>query len=196
MNQSVLVPDHELLQRIGRGSYGEVWLARNVMGQGRAVKIIRRDAFDSSRPFEREFAAIRRYEPVSRQAEGLVNVLHVGRNDGEGVFYYVMELADAVEVENEETEEQKGYRPRTLSAEFDARPRLPVGECLDIALQAPTGIQRVSFLPMATDKRYRPEVLRRDDKRFDEVLAYLEWASADMPHRFQVEGDEVVVHTS
>ena len=27
------IPDHELLRRIGRGSYGEVWLARNVMGQ-------------------------------------------------------------------------------------------------------------------------------------------------------------------
>src|SRR5687767_13066952 len=118
MNQCVLVPDHELLQRIGRGSYGEVWLARNVMGQGRAVKIIRRDAFDSSRPFEREFAAIRRYEPVSRQADGLVNVLHVGRNDGEGVFYYVMELADAVEEAGKtegrtdsEAESSGDYRP-------------------------------------------------------------------------------------
>ncbi len=26
------VPDHTLIRPIGRGSYGEVWLARNVMG--------------------------------------------------------------------------------------------------------------------------------------------------------------------
>ena len=30
------VPDYELLRRIGSGSYGDVWLARNVLGQFRA----------------------------------------------------------------------------------------------------------------------------------------------------------------
>lgn len=29
------IPDHELLRCIGRGSYGEVWLARNVLGEQR-----------------------------------------------------------------------------------------------------------------------------------------------------------------
>jgi hypothetical protein len=27
------IPDHQLFRRIGRGAYGEVWLARNVMGR-------------------------------------------------------------------------------------------------------------------------------------------------------------------
>src|SRR5207237_7428736 len=89
------IPDHTLLRPIGRGAYGEVWLARNVMGTLRAVKIIWRRQFESDRPYEREFAGIQRYEPVSRSADGLVHVLHVGRNDPEGYFYYVMELADA-----------------------------------------------------------------------------------------------------
>ena len=31
------IPDHQLLRRIGGGSYGEVWLARSVMGTYRAV---------------------------------------------------------------------------------------------------------------------------------------------------------------
>src|SRR5262245_30058043 len=26
------IPDHELIQQIGAGAYGEVWLARNVIG--------------------------------------------------------------------------------------------------------------------------------------------------------------------
>jgi len=42
------IPDHEMLRRIGRGSYGEVWLARNVMGVYRAVKVIYRDRFEST----------------------------------------------------------------------------------------------------------------------------------------------------
>src|SRR4026209_3032301 len=50
------VPDHEILCRIGGGSYGEVWLARNVMGTYRAVKVVSRMKFDDERPFEREFA--------------------------------------------------------------------------------------------------------------------------------------------
>src|SRR3954470_24521358 len=96
MSSPPFIPDHTLLRPIGRGAYGEVWLARNVMGAPRAVKIIWRRSFESDRPYEREFAGIQRYEPVSRTADGLVHVLHVGRNDAEGYFYYVRELADPV----------------------------------------------------------------------------------------------------
>jgi hypothetical protein len=80
------IPDHVLLRSIGRGAYGEVWLARNVMGTPRAVKVIWRRQFESARPFEREFAGIQSYEPVSRSSGGLVHVLHVGRNDAEEFF--------------------------------------------------------------------------------------------------------------
>src|SRR5207302_4373411 len=88
------VPDHELLRCIGRGSYGEVWLARNVMGTYRAVKVVYRTTFDHDRPFEREFEGIQKFEPISRSHESQLDVLHVGRNEAAGYFYYVMELAD------------------------------------------------------------------------------------------------------
>src|SRR2546425_11519079 len=88
------VSDHELLRRIGGGSYGEVWLARSVMGTYRAVKIVYRANFKDERPFEREFAGIQKFEPISRSHEGLVDLLQVGRSEQEGYFYYVMELAD------------------------------------------------------------------------------------------------------
>jgi hypothetical protein len=71
------IPDHELLRRIGGGSYGEVWLARNALGAYRAVKIVRRESFDHDRPFEREFAGVQKFEPISRQHEGLVDLLQV-----------------------------------------------------------------------------------------------------------------------
>src|SRR5215208_4907334 len=91
-----IVPDHELVRCIGRGSYGEVWLARNVIGTWRAVKIVFRRSFDHDRPYEREFGGIRRFEPVSRSHQGFVDILQIGRNDDEGWFYYVMELADDI----------------------------------------------------------------------------------------------------
>jgi hypothetical protein len=60
------IPEHELLRRIGAGSYGEVWLACSVTGAHRAVKIIWRDRFESEVPFEREFEGVRQFEEVSR----------------------------------------------------------------------------------------------------------------------------------
>src|SRR5580765_8550330 len=90
------IPDHELLRRVGGGSYGEVWLARGITGRLRAVKVVLRSNFSSDRPYEREFRGIVQFEPISRSHPGVVNILHVGRDDVAGCFFYVMELADAV----------------------------------------------------------------------------------------------------
>src|SRR5262245_35163841 len=92
--ESPLVPDHELLRMIGKGSYGEVWLARNTLGTFRAVKIVHAKTFEQKRPFDREFNGVQKFEPVSRLHDGLMDVLQVGRNDAAGYFYCVMELAD------------------------------------------------------------------------------------------------------
>lgn len=131
MSAPPIIPDHTLLRVIGRGSYGEVWLARNVMGTLRAVKIVRRDAFDSDRPYLREFEGIRRCEPVSRAHDGLVDILHMGRNDAEGWFYYVMELADPTDPSD--PTEHSTYRPATLAARLAPGKMLDITECLRIA---------------------------------------------------------------
>lgn len=138
-NQRPQVPDHELLTRVGRGSYGEVWLARNVMGSFRAIKVVYRASFDSDRPYEREFSGLQKFEPVSRTHPGFVALLHMGRNAEAGYFYCVMELAD--DVAAGPAIEPANYRPRTLAAELAHRGRLPLQECLDlgIALAAALG---------------------------------------------------------
>ena len=133
-----LVPDHELLRVIGRGSYGEVWHARNVMGTPRAVKVIKRQDFDYARPFDREFEGIQRYEPVSRSHEGLVHALHVGHGKERDYFYYVMELADDAQSTGGQSFTPGGfspdYRPRTLRDEITRLGALPVSECIEIGL--------------------------------------------------------------
>src|SRR5437870_9992080 len=91
-SQFPVIPDHELLKKIGGGSYGEVWLAKSKLGTYRAVKIVYRKTFEDIRPFEREFKGIQKFEPISRSHEGLVDILQVGGT--EEYFYYIMELAD------------------------------------------------------------------------------------------------------
>src|SRR5438874_1366138 len=131
------IPDHELIRCIGRGSYGEVWLARNIMGTYRAVKIVYRRTFKDAHPFEREFNGIQKFEPVSRTHEGLVDILQIGRNDRDGYFYYVMELADdGSEIHNPQPEirDWESYAPKTIESEIKQRGRLPFEECLQLSL--------------------------------------------------------------
>jgi len=82
-----------------------------------------------------------------------------------------------------------------------AYPDMPYGKDCTMSLLAKAvvgkgGIAQVSFLPVKINAQYQPEVLTADDPRFGEVLDYVEWASVDLPHRFVVLGDEVLVADS
>ena len=146
------IPDHTLLRCVGRGGYGEVWLARNAIGSYHAVKIVRRELFEHSDPFEREFRGLQKFMPISRSHPGLVQILHVGRRDADGFIYYVMEAAD-----DESTGPQinpESYSPRNLAKEIRKRGHLPVVECLQLALD----------LTAALDFLHRQQLIHRDIK--------------------------------
>lgn len=127
-----VIPDHELVRCIGQGSYGHIWLVRSVLGTYRAAKVVFRNSFKSEVPFEREFRGIHTYEPISRSHEGLVDVLQVGRNDAEGCFYYVMELAD--DEFTKRAIDPETYSAKTLESELRLRSRLPANESVEIGL--------------------------------------------------------------
>lgn len=131
-----VIPDHEVLRKIGGGAYGEVWLARGVTGALRAVKVVRREDFEDARGFEREFEGILKFEPISRDHPALVNILHVGRSpDGVSFYYYVMELGDDLSTGRDINPIE--YQPRTLRADHQQATGVPweTGECIDVGLR-------------------------------------------------------------
>jgi CHASE2 domain-containing sensor protein len=136
-----LVPDHDLVRLVGKGAYGEVWLARNAVGVFHAVKIVRRAAFPSDVPYEREFRGIQKFMPVSRSHPGFVHVLHVGRNDTERLFYCIMEAGD------DQTTGQKidpeTYTPKSLASELKWRGRLAPEEALRVGLALSVALEHL-----------------------------------------------------
>jgi hypothetical protein len=128
--QIPIIPDHELLRVIGRGAYGEIWLARTVTSALRAVKIVYRSTFESERAFLREFEGMSAFEPISREHAGFVDILHVGRTNE--YLYYSMELADdhlagrKIDIAH--------YEPRTLKSDLGRHKRLSADESIRLGV--------------------------------------------------------------
>jgi CHASE2 domain-containing sensor protein len=124
------IGDYHLVRCVGEGAYGQVWLARNAIGTYAALKLVYRKKFRDDAPFEREFQGLKRFMPISRRHAGFVQILHVGKS--EGFFYYVMEAGD------DETTQQAinpdHYNPRSLSGDLQRRGKLPLPECLKLAV--------------------------------------------------------------
>ena len=128
----VVIPDHQLIRRVGQGAYGEVWLARNAIGTFHVVKIIHRNDFSTLESYAREFSGIQQYMPVSRQHPGLVHLLHAGRNDEQGYYYCVMEPGD--DEHSGTAIDPSTYSPRNLAKDLHRRGKIPANECVDLAV--------------------------------------------------------------
>ncbi len=127
------IADYELLRLIGRGSYGDVWLARGVTGVWRAIKVVWRDRFEDAGPFEREFKGLKEFAEISLGESIQLALLHVGRDDAAGFFYYAMELAD--DAERGRAIDPAGYVPLTLAELRRRRERLPAAECVRFGVE-------------------------------------------------------------
>ena len=162
------IPDHNLLHVVGRGAYGEVWIAASTFaGSFRAIKIVRRKSFRQARPYERELDGIRRFEPVSRAHPGLVPILHVGTNDEEQFFYYIMEAANDLHTGTRITPEK--YVPHTLSNDLAERRAFTPYNTLHLSLQLAAALR---FL-------HSKGLIHRDIKPSNVIFLDGQWKFAD-----------------
>ncbi|HEY0945801.1 MAG TPA: protein kinase [Opitutaceae bacterium] len=127
------IPDFNMLRRIGGGSYGVVWIARSLTGIYRAVKVVDRARFNDARPFLRELDGITRFQQTVGNEPRQLALMHVGRDDEQGIFYYVMELADDVDASTDINPDL--YVPLTLKALRERRHRLPAAECVRLGIE-------------------------------------------------------------
>jgi len=147
-----MIPDHTLVRRVGKGAYGEVWLARNAVGVYHAAKIVQRRGFPADEPYEREFRGIQKFMPVSRTHPGFVHILHVGRNDEERYFFCVMEAGD--DKTTGQRIDPETYSPKTLGTELEWRGKITPEECLQLGLA----------LTLALEHLHQSQLIHRDIK--------------------------------
>jgi CHASE2 domain-containing sensor protein len=136
-----VVPDHTLIRKIGQGAYGEVWVAKDIIGSYQAAKVVYENRFGEVIPFEREFRGIQKFTPVSRTNDSFVQILHVGRSEAGGYFYYLMELAD--DAQNGAKIDPATYVPKTLARELSLHGRVPSQRCLEWALELASALERL-----------------------------------------------------
>jgi CHASE2 domain-containing sensor protein len=128
-------PGYELFHPpFAEGAYGKVWLAKNKSGQWRALKIVYLAKFENDAdPYEREYAGVQKYQPISAAHPGLLRVEFLSEKMPD-YFYYVMELADSPVPDWQKN--PANYQPRDLvseRAQLRGR-RLPVKDCVRLGL--------------------------------------------------------------
>ncbi len=127
------IPDLRLLRWIGKGGFGQVWLAENLTtGRLLAVKLVplESDRFPTA-PAIREIQSIRRVEQNrSVRHPNLLMIHHVGKT--EDYLYYTMDPAD--DITGGPASRGEAYAPATLGTRLQAG-RLTTDPCVVWARQ-------------------------------------------------------------
>jgi serine/threonine-protein kinase len=131
-----VIPDVELVRRIGRGGFGEVWLGVNrATGALKAVKVVPLRG-QRSDPAGREIVSLSQLEAqrIGRHPH-LLDIQHVGRTDD--VLFYLMDPAD--DISGRPASNDPDYRPATLALRLEQGP-LSADDCLRCARHLVAGL--------------------------------------------------------
>jgi serine/threonine protein kinase len=143
------IPGYRLIQVIGRGTFGEVWLAEeSLTGLRRAVKLLNKTAVTGTANPLRELAGIREYQQKSKDHPCLLQIYHVGETSE--CYFYAMELADDAEGSGNggqgPVQGIEGSRNRAIEGAVNAGPgRIgdPARHCSENAAYVPQTIAAV-----------------------------------------------------
>ena len=131
------MPDFDLIRPVGRGGFGEVWLAANrTTGHLRAVKIIPLRRASQADPAAREITSLTRLEArLARQHPNLLTIHHVGKTAD--YLFYVMDPAD--DAGGGPASDRAGLPARHIAIPASAGPLSPE-VCTDYAGQLLAGL--------------------------------------------------------
>ena len=124
----------KLVQEIGHGAYGVVYLAVGLDGERVAVKVCRRDAVGDE-CYARELRGAKLFKSIPPQ-EGLVRMRELVETDWG--FYTVLDLADD-EFEGS-LRLSEDYRPKTLARVIAGEKALPLAACVKLAISLANGL--------------------------------------------------------
>jgi RNA polymerase sigma factor (sigma-70 family) len=121
------IPDYQLLRRLGKGAFGDVWLGQHLLlREFRAIKLVAANGQFG----QAELDGVRTYMQMARQHPHLVPIEHLGQSNGH--YFLVMPLADDIKGPAVLRSPEQ-YEPQTLKSYLELHRPLPIDKVLTVA---------------------------------------------------------------
>lgn len=114
------IPDYQLEKCCGSGAYGDVWIAKDMNGIERAVKVLNKTRLKNLGVLDKEIRGLQLYRTKVSKHKNLVEIYHVGETDQH--LYYVMDLADNISAKEGE------YLPDSMVERLKVKKRFSIEE--------------------------------------------------------------------
>ena len=118
------IPDLKIGEYCGSGAYGDVWIAEDLSGLKRAVKVLNKARLTSMGVLQKEQKALALFRQHAPAHPNLIEIYHVGETDSD--IYYIMELGDNAE--------REAYAPDTLEHRLKVETIFSAEECVSLTV--------------------------------------------------------------
>jgi serine/threonine protein kinase len=118
------IPNFEFERCCGSGAYGDVWIARDMNGANKAIKVLYKTRLKNLGVLEKEIRGLKLYCNEVPRHPNLIEVFHAGETAT--TVYYVMEPADNANHSGVE------YIPETLASKLQSENKLSTDETITL----------------------------------------------------------------